>query len=195
VVLTYPFVSSYHQSDLIGAYVKTAKSRGGAIWKQVRWQYTVWAGAHISMLALAIALHGIKTGLYVYGLSMALPAFFALWTIMVFNYEQHVHTDPYSEHNHSRSFISPTLNFLLFNNGYHTIHHENPASHWSDAAELHAKIADQIHPDLQQKSLWGYWLKQYFLAPFIPSLGSVQIGNPPMDPPDERSGSPEPASA
>ena len=45
------------------------------------------------------------------------PALFALWTIMFFNYIQHVHTDPWSEHNHSRSLVSPLLNFLLFNNG------------------------------------------------------------------------------
>jgi hypothetical protein len=41
---------------------------------------------------------------------------------MLFNYEQHVHTDPFSKHDHSRNFVSPTLNFLLFNNGFHAAH-------------------------------------------------------------------------
>ena len=44
------------------------------------------------------------------------------------------------------------------------------------------KIADQIHPDLKQKSCWWYWFKQYLLAPFFPSLGSKQIGRPPYTP-------------
>lgn len=35
---------------------------------------------------------------------------------MLFNYEQHVHADSYSEHNHSRSRNGRTVNFLLFNN-------------------------------------------------------------------------------
>ncbi len=50
---------------------------------------------------------------------------------MLFNYDQHVHTDPWSKHNHSRSWDGKLLNFLLFNNGYHLAHHENPATHWS----------------------------------------------------------------
>ena len=112
---------------------------------------------------------------------MGIPAFFALWAIMLFNYEQHVHADVFSEHNHSRNFVSPVLNFLLFNNGYHTVHHENAGLHWSELKDAHAKIADEIHPDLQQKSCWWYWFKQYVLALFFPSLGSRQIGRAPFE--------------
>ena len=42
---------------------------------------------------------------------------------MLFNYDQHAHANPFSEYDHSRSFTSPILNFLLFNNGYHFVHH------------------------------------------------------------------------
>jgi hypothetical protein len=50
-------------------------------------------------------------------------------------------------------------------------------------AALHAEVADQIHPSLVQRSLWWYWCKQYFLSPLIPSLGTVQLGPGPMNPP------------
>jgi fatty acid desaturase len=103
---------------------------------------------------------------------------------MFFNYEQHVHTDPWSEHNHSRSFDGKVLNFLLFNNGYHGAHHENPGLHWSKLGEAHAEIAPHIHPDLVQRSFWWYCFKQFVLTPFVPSLGTKQVGRAPFDPPD-----------
>ena len=112
-----------------------------------------------------------------------------------------MHTDPGRTHNHSRNFVSPTLNFLLFNNGYHAAHHENPGMHWTKLPGAHAKIAAQIHPSLVQTSLWWYWFKQYVLAPFFPRLGSVQLGIGPdkrrrrarQSPPRPRSSSATPA--
>jgi fatty acid desaturase len=116
--------------------------------------------------------------------SVGIPALFSLWTIMLFNYEQHVHTDPWSKHSHSRSFVSPALNFLLFNNGYHAAHHEHPGVHWTKLKALHEAIEPEIHPSLVQQSLWWYWFKQYVLAVFVPSLGSVQIGPGPQRRPE-----------
>ena len=103
---------------------------------------------------------------------------------MLFNYEQHVHADPWSEHSHSRSWTSPLLNFLLFNNGYHAAHHEYPSTHWSELPEKHAPLAPLIHPDLVEGSLLWYFAKNYVLAPFVPRFGSTQIGRAPFDPPD-----------
>ena len=139
-------------------------------------QYAFWIGAYVTLLAIAIALLGVWQGLWAFTALVAIPAVFSLWTIHLFNYEQHVHTNPWSKHDHSRSFVSPTLNFLLFNNGYHAAHHEHPGIHWTKLKEEHEKIAPLIHPQLVQKSLWWYWFKQYVLAAFMPRLGSVQIG-------------------
>ena len=55
--------------------------------------------------------------------------------------------------------------------------------HWTRLPQLHAAVADKIHPDLVQRSLWWYWFKQYFLSPLIPSLGTTQLGPGPMNPP------------
>ena len=122
---TYFFVSSYYQSEPIKDYIRKAKEKNPQLYRTIIGQYVFFLGTHVALLSLAIALHGWKTGFRVWGLMFLVPALFALWTIMFFNYIQHVHTDPWSEHNHSRSWVSPLLNYLLFNNGYHSAHHEN----------------------------------------------------------------------
>lgn len=178
---TYFFVSSYYQSGPIKEFIRKAKANNPKLHRQIVTQYFVWGGAHVALAALAIFIHGWKTGLYVYTFAFAIPAFFALWTIMFFNYGQHVHTDPWSKHNHSRTFNSRLLNFLLFNNGLHTVHHESASAHWSTLRAAHEKIAAEIHPDLNLRSFWWWVAKSYFLAPLFPSLGTKQVGRAPFD--------------
>ncbi len=112
---------------------------------------------------------------------IGLPAFVGLWTLMFFNYVQHVHTDPWSEHDHSRNFVGSWLNFLLFNNGLHAAHHENPGCHWSKLPEAHARIAGAMEPSLNVPNTAWWLVKQYLLSPLFPSLGTKQIGRPPFD--------------
>ena len=183
VAATYFFVSAYYQAGPINTFIRKARSSNPSLYRRIMRQYAIWLGGNAVLWATAIALHGFRTGSFVYLVCVAFPEFFALWTIMLFNYDQHVHTDPWSQ-NHSRSFSNPLLNFLLFNNGLHAAHHEKPGEHWSRLGALHAEIAPKIDPSLIQKSLWLYWFRQYLLAPFFPSLGTVQIGRAPFDPPD-----------
>jgi fatty acid desaturase len=178
----YFFMSAYYQSGPIKAYIREARANKPRIFRQIISNYVIWIGTHVAMAALGVALYGPWNGLAVWFFSMGLPAFFALWTIMLFNYEQHVHADPDSKYNHSRNFSSRSLNFLLFNNGYHTVHHEQPGLHWSKAPEAHAAIAAQIDPSLIEDSVWWYWLRQYFVAPFLPNLGTKQLGAGPPSP-------------
>ena len=181
VAATYFFVSSYYQSEPIKTFIRKAKERNPSLYRRIITQYFVVFGSHAVMLSLAVALHGVQTGVFVWAFTMGLPALFSLWTIMLFNYEQHVHTDPWSKKNHSRNFVGKLLNFLLFNNGLHTAHHENAGLHWSLLRESHATFEHEIHPELKQRSVWWYWFKQYFLAMFFPSLGTQQIGRAPFD--------------
>ncbi len=181
VASTYFFVSSYFQGPLLKEFLKRAKEKKPEQYRKYMTQYVIVYGTHAAMALLAVQLHGLGTGLFVYGLSLGLPALVSLWTVMTFNYDQHVHTDPWSRYNHSRNFVGRSLNFLLFNNGYHTAHHENSGLHWSKLPELHATFADQIDPVLKQRSLWWYWFKQYVLAAIFPSLGSKQLGRAPFD--------------
>ncbi len=181
VAATYFFVSSYYQSTPIKEFIQKAKQTKPKQYREIVEQYLVVYGTQCAGLAIAVALHGLGTGLYVWALSMGLPAAFSLWTVMLFNYEQHVHTDPWSRYNHSRNFVGRTLNFLLFNNGFHAAHHEQAGLHWSKLPELHSTFESQIAPELKQQSLWWYWFKQYALAPFFSSLGTRQIGRAPFD--------------
>lgn len=183
VASTYFFVSAYFQSGPINAYIARAKEKNPREYRRIVGQYVLWASTAIGMLVLAMVLHGWKTGLWVWAGAMAIPAVFALWTIMLFNYEQHVHTDPFSDYDHSRSFTGRLTNFLLFNNGLHYVHHENPGTHWSKLRELNDEVADKIHPSLQLRSLWWYWFKQYVVAPFVPSVGTRQLGIGPWNTP------------
>ena len=49
------------------------------------------------------------------------------------------------------------MNYLLFNNGYHTIHHMKPGVHWSLTKKQHDElVAPYIHPNLFKPSIVGY---------------------------------------
>jgi fatty acid desaturase len=174
VAFTYPFVSAYFQAPLIDRYVKDAKARKPKLFKSLVVQLVICWG-----LPVVLTFVDWRATL----ISLWIPRFFSLWTIMWFNYGQHVHCDPFSKWNHSRNFTSPVLNFLLFNNGLHTIHHMKPGSHWSVAKELHAEVESNIDPELNQKSLIWWMVKCYLLAIVAPSVGTQQVGRAPFDPP------------
>ncbi|MGZ6163501.1 MAG: fatty acid desaturase, partial [Myxococcaceae bacterium] len=62
-------------------------------------------------------------------------------------------------------------------------HHEIAGAHWSTLSALHAKLAPDIDPRLNERSFWWFCLRNYLLAPFFPSLGTHQIGRAPFDDP------------
>jgi beta-carotene hydroxylase len=181
VAASYFFVSAYFQSAWIKEYIREAKRNKPEIFRRIVGQYVFTYGAHAALLALAIGQRGFTQGVRLWAFSLGLPAFAALWTIMLFNYCQHVHTDPWSLHDHSRNFESKLLNFLLFGNGYHTVHHEQPSLHWADAARAHSKLRPLIDARLCHRSMWFFFIQQYLLAPHWPKLGTAQIGRAPFD--------------
>jgi fatty acid desaturase len=183
VAATYFFVSAYYQRIPTNQFIARAKESNPKLYRMIRGQYAFWIAAHAVLIGVAIAWHGLGLGLRVWFFAAALPALFALWAVHLFNYEQHVHTDPWSRYDHSRNFVSPVLNFLMFNNGYHTAHHENAGLHWSQLAKSDAEVAPHMHPSLREQSVWWYWVRQYLVAPFYPRLGTTQIGRAPFDTP------------
>jgi beta-carotene hydroxylase len=183
VAASYPFISSYWQGEPTGMYISKARRENASLYRTIMTQYVVWAGSHVALLAFAIALFGIGQGLFVWIFAFFIPAFFALWTIMFFNYIQHVHADPWSEHNHSRSFTGRVINFVLFNNGLHTAHHEMPGAHWSTLRKLHDEVAHEIHPELKPVSFWAWCFKSYVFALVAPRFGTRQVGRAPYDSP------------
>src|SRR5215813_1212203 len=65
VAFTYFFVSAYYQSEPIKAYIKKARKNNRALFRQIVWQYAIWAGTHVLFISLAIAMLGVGLGLKV----------------------------------------------------------------------------------------------------------------------------------
>lgn len=153
-LLSYPSVSGYHQmKESIVPYM--AKLR------QTDRKTFLLNWAQIVILALWIIgflIFDWKRAL----LFVVIPQQFSAFTVMVFNYVQHVHADEESKYDHSRNFMG--VNWLYFNNGYHTAHHERAGVHWSLLPAEHAKIVHLIKPELIEKTMLGFLFRTYILG-------------------------------
>jgi fatty acid desaturase len=150
-------VSAFHQQKPIREYLKKQyRINRSRFWFCIS-EYALL----VSFLVTAFVIDWQKALLYIF-----IPQQVSLFVVLIFNYVQHVHTDEESPFNHSRNIVGPAMNVLLFNNGLHTVHHDNPGLHWSKAPEAHRKIADQIDPRLNERSFWWFMIRVYLLAPF-----------------------------
>ena len=188
IASTYYFVSAYWQSGPLKEYVSKAQRTNRALYGQIVTQWVTLVAAHVSLLTLAVLLtawrHGPSwQGPLVYACGFLIPALFATWSMIFINYIQHVHTDPWSEHNHSRNFVSKLGNWVVFNNGLHAAHHESAGLHWSKLPAAHAKIAHLIDPELNQHSIFRFCIKAYLLGIFSDRFRTKQVGRAPYDPP------------
>ena len=144
--LVYPVASSFFQAPSVVRYAAQALGRGRARAMPIAAQTLALVVVHGALLLLALRLHGSAHGYATYALAFGVPALFAPWSLMFTNYVQHVQCDSGSRDNHSRNFVSPLSNWLLFNAGYHTVHHENPGTHWSEYPALHRLRAPRSRP-------------------------------------------------
>lgn len=110
-----------------------------------------------SLMVLAIALAPATF------LSFTLPIWIAGSLIFLgINLLQHDACEPESDAAHSRDFTGRVVNFLFFNGGYHTAHHDRPGLHWSRLPAEHARLfANRARPDLEAPSLLGYVVREY----------------------------------
>ncbi|MFW5968684.1 MAG: fatty acid desaturase family protein [Persicimonas sp.] len=160
-LLSYPTISSFFQQGAIKDYMAT-------MWKKRKSRFFYGFSQFVLLAAfvgVALWIDWQKALLYI-----VIPQQVGLFSVLMFNYLQHVHADEESEWNHSRNFVGKVLNFFLHNNGYHTIHHESPGLHWSELPEAHEEIADKIDDRLIERSFWWFMFRQYILGIFFPSL-------------------------
>lgn len=160
----YFFYSAAWQAPLIAAYLRRVRRHSTKAWAWLLGQYVIVFGGHLLALVVAMRLYGLKLGTVVYLSALGIPALGALWGLMFTNYVQHVDCDETSKWNHSRNFVSPWMNFLVFDNGYHTVHHQSARLHWADARAAHEAVAEKIDPALNESSIPGYCWKTYVLG-------------------------------
>jgi len=155
-LLSYPTISGFYQQKAIRDYLKVQfKSNKGRFSLSIA-QYLIlilWIGA-------ALLIDWQKAIYFV-----IIPQQISLFSVLIFNYVQHVHANEESRWNHSRNFTG-FLNFMLFNNGFHTIHHETAGLHWSQVPEAHKKIEHLIDDSLLERSFWWYIFRNYVLGLF-----------------------------
>jgi len=169
-LLTYPTYTGIRQQKDITAYFK-------GLWSRDRKAFWIGASEYLvffGFLATVFALDWKKALIF-----HVIPQQFALFSVQVFNYIQHVEAEPESDYAHSRNFVSPVLNALLFNNGYHTVHHMKPGVHWSMTPELHRQHESKIEPSLLVKSFWVYMTWTFLLRPLVPGAKAKTPALPP----------------
>ncbi|HXB12775.1 MAG TPA: fatty acid desaturase [Bacteroidia bacterium] len=159
-LLTYPTISGYYQQIVLKAYLKDVKKKS----KEQYYLCLTQIAVLIVFIAVGFIIDWKKALLYI-----IIPQQMSTFSVLIFNYVQHVHADEESEINHSRNFVG-ILNFFLLNNGLHYVHHEKAGLHWSKTPEEHKKIEHLIDPDLIEKSFWWYIVRVYILGLFIPGL-------------------------
>jgi fatty acid desaturase len=116
------------------------------------------AAVFLGTMAALVLLDWQKFLLYV-----LVPHQYAAWGIITMNFLQHDGCDERTQYNHSRNFVGKLVNWWTYNNGYHSIHHDEPGLHWSLLPAEHAKrVAPFIHPNLDQPSLLAYLWRAFF---------------------------------
>jgi fatty acid desaturase len=92
-----------------------------------------------------------------------IPQLWGARGILRINLIQHDGCDIKSEWNHSRNFVGRAFNWIMCNNGYHTIHHNRAGLHWSVLDTMHERECGQkTDPRLNEPSMVLYLLRTFF---------------------------------
>jgi len=95
---------------------------------------------------------------------IVIPQLYGARCILRINLIQHDGCDTRSDWNHSRNFVGRLFNWVMCNNGYHTIHHNRAGLHWSQLDEAHRReVLPRIDQRLEEPSMVGYLLRTYLL--------------------------------
>jgi len=155
-LLTYPTISGFYQQKAIREYLKQQYGANKKRFLLSIAQYVVL----VAWIAAALFIDWRKALYFV-----IIPQQISLFSVLIFNYVQHVHANEESKWNHSRNFTG-FLNFLLFNNGLHTVHHETAGLHWSQVPAEHKKVEHLIDDSLKERSFWWYIFRNYVMGFF-----------------------------
>lgn len=166
MALVYFPVSAFFQGRLVNDYLGRLWARHRRIFWRKAAEYALWG----LWIAGALILDWRKALLFI-----GVPALVSLYSVHLFNYVQHVGCDWDAKYNQSRNFVGPVTNFLLLNNGFHTVHHLDGGLHWSLAPAKHREIAHLIHPELNQRNALWWLFRSYVLAPFVGEAPAIRF--------------------
>lgn len=165
-LLTYPSISSRFQMGPVKDYFMSRWN----VSKKKFFYNTLQIIFLVAFIAVAFILDWKKALIYV-----IIPQQISVYSVLIFNYIQHVHADEETQYNNSRNMTGAFLNFVLINNGYHTAHHISPGAHWSKLKEKHYKLEDKIDPSLNENNFGWYILRTFILSIFIPKYRSKSM--------------------
>jgi beta-carotene hydroxylase len=184
--LIYPLRSTSWQLPAVASYLGHLRRKRSPEFVWAVGQALVLLLAQGLLLTALIFVHGLWLGALAFTSALLIPALFAPYAMMFINYVQHVGCDPNSEHNHSRDFVGGWENWLVFQAGLHTVHHEHPGTHWSQYPELHRARQAQLSPVLQQRNVFSFLYRRYGLGeqehilcdelPFAAAWPKTQMG-------------------
>lgn len=121
----------------------------------------LWDNAFAFGLTGALMVYDVWATLFF----VVLPQLWGARCILRINLIQHDACDTTSEWNHSRNFVGRAFNWVMCNNGYHTIHHNRAGLHWSVLDEHHAReVKPRIDPSLDEPSMVLYLLRTFGLG-------------------------------
>ncbi|MGB0916958.1 MAG: fatty acid desaturase family protein [Flavobacteriales bacterium] len=154
-LITYPTLSGKNQQPAVKSYYFSQ-------WKKDRskfWFLTLQLASLFTWLIAAFVIDWYSALIYV-----VIPQQVSLFSVLIFNYVQHIHTDEKSEYNNCRNFTGWGLNTFLLNNGYHTAHHMAPGLHWSKLKTKHEEVNEKIDQNLNENSFWWFIGRTYVLG-------------------------------
>ena len=96
---------------------------------------------------------------------VVMPQLYGARCILRINLIQHQGADVSTKWNHSRNFVGRAFNWIMCNNGYHTIHHNKPNIHWSDLDQAHEEhCVPRMDARLNEKSMVLYLLRTFLFG-------------------------------
>ena len=134
-------------------------------WKKVKGREEFRRQLNLEMtvafgLTGAMAIYDFWTTLFF----IVIPQFWGARGVLRFNLLQHDGCDKRSRYNHSRNFVGRGYNWIMCNNGFHTIHHNRASLHWTQLDEKHqSDIVPKQHPSLDEPSFVWYIVKTFIL--------------------------------
>jgi fatty acid desaturase len=120
----------------------------------------------------ALLVHDFWTTLFF----VVIPQLYGARCILRINLIQHDGCDVSSDWNHSRNFVGRAFNWIMCNNGYHTIHHNRAGLHWSELKAAHDReVLPRIDLALDEPSMVLYLLRTYLFTPARPVKRDVAV--------------------